>query len=385
MAGLTARDPLAPDAMLAAACARTGLDDFGDPAFREGLERLLAGIAALDLAPGYVAASAAQIGGFLDARLMAVEGWKTNPACLASPIERPLIIAGLVRSGTTALHQLLSLDPQFQGPEHWLTMAPMPRPARRDWVRTLQYPAIADRMAAYVAAAPEISDDHMMTAEGVEESLFILAQSFASNMWPSMWEVPDYDAWYRGRDDAGSYRYLADVLRLIGHGDDRRWLLKNPTDLYSMAELLSVFPDAMIVQTHRDPVAAMPSIASLIHASRRVFMGDRADPIAVGRREEAFWATALARAEAAREKAPGQFCDVEFKSFVADQMATVRAIYDYFGLVLSDHAAAAMRNWLDAHPRRAAPGPRYRPETYGQTAEGLARIFAAYRAARGYS
>jgi len=370
--------------MLAAAKARTGLSDFGDPAFREGFDLLLAEITALGLAPAQVAASGAQIGSFLDARLMAVQGWKANPACLNTPIERPIIIAGLVRSGTTALHQLLSLDPQFQGPEHWLAIAPMPRPPRDVWARIPQYRATADRMAAYIAAAPEVSADHMMSAEGVEESLFILAQTFASNMWPSMWDVPGYDAWYRRRDDSDSYRWLADVLRLIGHGSTQRWLIKNPTDLFSMQEVLNVFPDAMIVQTHRDPVEAIPSIASLIHAARRVFMGNKADPVAVGRREEAFWALALDRADAARARAPDQFVDVEFRDFVTDQMATVHAIYAHFGLALRPQTETAMQHWLAAHPRRTGPKPSYTPETYGLSAEGLKRTFAAYRARRGY-
>lgn len=378
-------DALTPSAMLTAAVARTGLDDFGDSGFREGLDLLLSDIARIDLSPGCAAASAAQIGMFLDARLMAVAGWKARPDCLAVHIERPLIIAGLVRSGTTALHQLLSLDPQFQGPEHWLAVAPMPRPPRADWGDVPHYRAIANRMAAYVAAAPEMADDHMMSAEGVEESLFILAQNFASNMYPSMWHVPGYDRWYRARDDRDSYAWLADVLRLIGHGGpDRRWLLKNPTDLYSLDEVLAVFPDAMIVQTHRDPVAAIPSIASLIFAARQVFSGDVARAEDVGAREAMFWVEALARAERARMRAPGQFLDVEFGGFVGDQMATIRRIYGHFGLVLTHETEAAMQAWLDAHPRRAQPGPRYRAEDFGLTATGLAATFADYRHTRGY-
>lgn len=378
-------DALTPSVMLAAASARTGLSDFGDPAFREGLDLLLSDVRRLNLAPDYVAASAAQIGGSLDARLMAMAGWNAHPECLKGRIERPLIIAGLVRSGTTALHQLLSMDPQFQGPEHWLAVAPMPRPPRAQWDQVLQYRVIADRMAAYVAAAPEMADDHMMSAEGVEESLFILSQNFASNMYPSMWDVPNYDSWYRARDDRDSYGWLADVLKLIGHGGpDRRWLLKNPTDLFSLEEVLAVFPGAMVVQTHRDPVAAIPSIASLIFAARRVFNGDVARAGDVGRREAGFWAEALVRAERARRGAPNQFFDVEFKSFVADQMATIRAIYAHFGLVLTRETEAAMQGWLDAHPRRNTAAPRYQPEDYGLTEAGLAQTFADYRAARGY-
>lgn len=370
--------------MLAAASARTGLDDFGDPVFREGFDLLLADIARLYLAPDYAAATARQIGSFLDARLMAVAGWKAHPDCLSAPIARPLIIAGLVRSGTTALHQLLSLDPQFQGPEHWLTRAPMPRPPVGQWPEIPQYRAIADQMAAYIAAAPEMADDHMMAADAIEESIFILAQTFASNMYPSMWAVPHYDRWYRRRDDTASYRWLAGVLRLIGHGDGRRWLLKNPTDLFSMNEVLTVFPDAMIVQTHRDPVEAIPSIAGLIHASRRVFCGDAARPEDVGRREAEMWRAALERADRARSRAPDQFFDVEFKEFVSDQLATIRAIYRHFGLDLTPETEARMQRWLADHPRRASSGTRYLPETYGLTAAGLRAAFAEYRARRGY-
>jgi hypothetical protein len=378
--------PLAPEALLAQAAARTGLDDFGDPGFREGLDLLLDDIRRLELEPAFQAATTAQIGAFLDARLHAVTGWKAHPEAVQSRIERPLIIAGLVRSGTTALHQLLSLDPQFQGPEHWLTLAPMPRPPREQWDAVRQYRVVAERMAAYVAAAPEMADDHMMSAEGVEESLFILAQTFASNMYPSMWQVPSYDRWYRGRDDTASYAWLADVLKLIGHGwSDRRWLLKNPTDLFSLGEVLNVFPDAMIVQTHRDPVGAIPSIASLIHAARRVYAGAAADPADVGRREADFWREALERAEQARARAPGQVFDVEFAAFVGDQMATIGAIYDHFSLRLTADTEQSMGDWLAAHPRRpGGGGGRYRPEDYGLTEGGLRETFVDYRRRRGY-
>ena len=381
---------LTSDALMAASAARTGLDDFGlsevgGDGFREGLDRLLADIRKLDLSTDYQEATAWQLGSFLDARARAVHGLK-GLAGGPRPIRQPLIIAGLVRSGTTALHQLLSMDPQFQGPEHWLTMVPMPRPARDDWDQVPEYRAIAERMAAYVAAAPEMADDHMMSAEGVEESLFILAQSFASNMFPSMWQVPDYDRWYQSRPDTDSYRWLARVLGLIGANDDRRWLLKNPTDLFSLAEVLEVFPDALVVQTHRDPVAAIPSIASLIHASRRVFSGDRADPTEVGQREALFWRDALEKAHAVRSTSKARFVDVEFSHFVTDQMATVRNIYDSFGLELTAETEAAMQGWLDAHPRRTGgSGPRYRAADFGLTEDGLRAVYADYRARRGYA
>jgi hypothetical protein len=382
---MTANDLLRPDAMLAASTARTGLSDFGDPAFREGLDLLLADLRGLGLSDGYAEATAFRIGQSLDARAMAVDGLRRHAEVLASPIRQPLVIAGLVRSGTTALHQLLSLDPQFQGPEHWLTVAPMPRPPRAQWPDIPQYRAVAEAIAAFVASAPEMLDDHMMTAEGIEESLFILATGFASNMWPSMWPLPAYDRWYRERDDSDSYRWLADVLRLIGKGDDRRWLLKNPTDLFSLREVLAVFPDAMIVQTHRDPVEAMPSICNLILAAQRVFSGELADPAAIGRREAEMWAVALDRADKVRAGSGNRFFDIEFRDFTGDQLGTVKRLYAHFGLTLGAATEAAMQAWLDAHPRRTTMGPRYRPEDFGLTTEGLRQRFADYRARRGYA
>ena len=380
------QDTLTPEAMLAASTARTGLDDFGEPAFREGLDRLLREVRAMGLSAECVAASAWRIGQSLDTRALAVKGFKERPDALARPIREPIVIAGLVRSGTTVLHHLMSLDPQFQGPEHWLTIYPQPRPPREAWDSNPGYVAEKAWLDAFLAASPEAADDHMMSAEGIEESIFILGASFANNMWPSMWHVPEYDAWYLGRDDTDSYRWLADVLRLIGADDDRRWLLKNPTDLYSLQEVLNVFPDAKIIQTHRDPVASMPSVSSLIFSARKAFCGDKADPTLVGPREAALWAAALERAEAVRAKHPGAtFIDMEFGRFVRDQIAEIRAIYDQLGLGLTAETETAMRAWLDAHPHRASTGPKYRPEDFGLTRAGLEAQFADYRRKHGYA
>lgn len=376
---------LTPEALLAASTARTGLADFGDGAFREGLDLLLSDIRALDLQPGHAQASALRIGQSLDTRALAVQGLKDHPEVLAQPLRAPIVIAGLVRSGTTALHLLLSLDPQFQGPEHWLAVYPMPRPPAFAWDVVPQYKAEKAALAQFLAASPEAADDHMMTAEGIEESLFILAGSFASNMFPSMWHVPNYDAWYRGRDDSDSYRWLADVLRLIGAGDDRRWLLKNPTDLFSMREVLTVFPDARVIQTHRDPIDAMPSISNLILSARRAFCGDKADAAQVGRRETEIWAEALERAHEARATSVNRFIDVEFGDFTRDQMATIRSIYEQLDLTLTAQTERAMIAWLETHPRRTGKGPKHDPAQFGLTRDGLARSFAAYRARRGYA
>lgn len=374
------------DQFCAEAVRRTGLDDFGALDFHEGLDLLLADLEHAGLSKHGEIAARENVLGFLTARLRAVDGFKKHPEAMKRPITRPLIVCGIVRSGTTALHKLLSMDPQFQSPEHWLCSAPQPRPARSEWQSNPDFQNAKAILDAMIAQAPEMLEDHGMAVDTVEESLNLLPQTFCSNMFPSQFVVPNYDAWYRAQDDTPSYLHFADNLRLIGaHEPDRTWLLKNPTDAFSLQEVLNVFPDAMIVQTHRDPLQSVPSVVNLIGAAHRIFRGDKADASGVYAREEAFWQQALARADAVKDANPGKVFDVQFKDFVTDQMGVVRQIYAHFGLALSAEAEAAMLGWLEANPRRSTTMQRFTPEDFGHDSDGLKMRYSAYRERYGYN
>jgi hypothetical protein len=370
----------------AAASAATGLTDFGADDFSTGLDLFLH---CLDdcatLSAEGRAMTIEQIKMFLVSRLHSEQGWKERPECLMRPIAAPLIITGIVRSGTTALHKLFSMDPQFQGLEHWLTRAPQVRPPRADWADNPSYHGAAGVVDTMIERAPEMKADHMMSAEEVEESIFLLPQSFTCNMFPSQWNIPEYDAWYRQQDETASYRRFAKNLQLIGADEpDRRWLLKNPTDLLAMDAVLNVFPDAMIVQTHRDPLQAVPSVANLIAAARRLFEGVHADPAEVGRRETEFWALALSRAGRARGRTRIPVFDVEFADIVRDLPGVARAIYAHFGVVLEGAVEAAMRTWIAEHPRQSVTLQRFAPEDFGVKSASLLDVYSDYRAWRGY-
>lgn len=375
--------------MLEEAVAATGHDDFGNPAFLENMDRHLASIDEEGrVTANGLKATAAQHGLALRALLHAQAGFKARPDALARPIVAPLIIAGIPRSGTTALHRLLSVDPQFQGYEHWLTRAPMPRPPRETWPQIRAYQEAKVGLDAVVAAAPEMLNDHMHEVDAVEESLFLLAATFCSNHFPEQWHVPAYDAWYRQADEVPSYLWLADCHRLIGaETPDVRWLIKNPTDIFSIDAVLKVFPDAMIVQTHRDPVEAVPSLVNLLANVRRMYEEENFDPELLIRRDAEFWELATRRAERAKAREPRRFLDVDFRDFTSDQMATIHRIYDHFGLQLSASVEAAMRQWLAANPRRpvAGGGARHRAETFGMASGELAEVFSAYRQQYGYA
>jgi Sulfotransferase family len=375
------------DELLETAIARCGHDNFGQDGWREGLDRLVGDLATAGLSNEGEYAAREHLLSNLVARLRAVHGFSQNAEAMKRPIKRPLVVTGIVRSGTTALHKLLAIDPQFQGSEHWICASPQPRPPRAEWTENPDFVAARDALDAMIAISPEVLDDHGMAVDSVEESLNILAHGFHCNMYPSQYAVPGYDAWYRSTSDTGSYRYLADVMRLIGANDpDRTWLLKNPTDTFSMAEVFEVFPDAMVIQTHRDPVEAVPSVVNLIGGAHRMFKGEgREDYPAVFRREAEFWALALERADTVKQAMPGRIFDVQFSDFLQDQIGVVRRFYDHFGLILSEETEAGMRDWLVRNPRRKGAIQRHRAKDFGGSSPALAEVFADYRQRYGYS
>lgn len=387
MSGGIERFDASKETLLAEAEARTGLNDFGSEEWREGYERLLDELDEAGFSSAGAQAAREHILSNLVARLRAVEGFRRRPEALALRVKRPLVITGIVRSGTTALHKLLAMDPQFQGAEHWICAAPQPRPARSGWRDNEDFRRAEQALGAMAAVSPEVLDDHGMAVDEVEESLNVLSHGFHSNMFPSQYTVPRYDAWYRSTSDTASYRYFADVLRLIGADDPARtWLVKNPTDTFSLDEVLEVFPDAMVVQTHRDPLQAVPSIVNLIGGAHRMFRGEgNVDYNAVFLREQEMWAQAMERAEQAKEAHPGSVYDVQFADFVRGPMGVVYAIYGHFGLSLSAKAEAAMIAWLDANPRKSATMQRFTPEDFGGNTHLLKERFSNYRERYGYA
>lgn len=363
------------------AARQTALSDFGNPDYRTGLKVLLA---ALDSDPaltdiGYQFAYGMVLS-TLTARLRTQQGWAARPDCFEQPIRRPLVITGIPRTGTTALHKLLSMDAQFQGLERWLTEAPMVRPPRACWAA---HPAFQESVAgleAYFKLMPEMRTAHDMVADEVDECLEVLRQSFVSNRFAAAVFVPSYDRWLFAQDERDSYRRYADVLRLIGADEQgRRWLLKNPGHIARIDALLEVFPDACIVQTHREPLKAIPSLCSTLHMARRMFEGDAARPEVLGPRECTYWQRAVERTERMRQSRPAQFYDVDHRKFHADPLGTVRAIYDYFGLTLAANSEQLMRQWIARNPTAAHGTHQYEVGGYGVTEERIRNDFAAYR------
>ena len=338
------------------------MGDFGDRDYHEGLRTLLEALD--DRPPGEGAPSAAAealIGGALESRLHTEAQWKAHPGWRERVLRRPLVVMGMPRTGTTALHNLLSQDPQFQGLEKWLTGAPRVRPPRATWESDPQYRAAAEIVERMYATAPEVMKAHGVRADEFDECLLPMAQSFCSNWFPSQLDIPLYDAWFLSADERPAYSRYGNVLRLVGMGDDRRWLLKNPSHVFGIDALLEDFPDAILVQTHRDPAA---SLASLIHLLDNILFahtGQRIDRDRRLNRETSFYAEAMKRSMAAQDRSPERFVNVLQADIRRDPLAVVEAIYAKAGLDLSSKAEFAMRAWAERNAERRADGHDYAP------------------------
>jgi hypothetical protein len=316
--------------------------------------------------------------GALVARLFSELAWRQHPEHADVAIERPIFVTGLPRTGTTALHRLLTADPQHQGLEVWLTEMPQPRPPRQTWAENPVFLGIQEVYRQHHLERPEFMGLHYMSADQVEECWQLLRQSMMSISYECLAHLPTYSDWLRRQDWRPAYRRHRRNLQLIGLPDaERRWVLKNPSHLFALDALLEVYPDAIVIQTHREPRTAIASVSSLTASATRgwstTFQGET-----LGRDQLELWARGLEEFVAARARHdPAQFMDVQYEEFVADPMGTAESVYARFGLPLTDAAATAMRELHTASlSGRQRPSHRYHLDDVGLSADDVDARFA---------
>lgn len=349
------------DELHAAASARMGgLIDFGGDDYHQGLRTLLDALDATPPPSPMHAGSAEHLMvSALTSRLHTQAQWAANPSCRAREIPRPLIVIGVPRTGTTALHNLLSQDPQFQGIEKWLCAAPLIRPPRQEWDAHPQYQACVAETEQMFALAPEVMQAHGVLASDMDECLVPMAQSFVCNWFPSQMDVPHYDAWLKEADETPSFQRYKDMLRLVGMNDDRPWLLKNPSHVFGIESLLTVFPDACVVQTHRSPLSSLASLVNLLGNIMVAYTGQDIDRPKRLAREVAFWAEATRRTMAAQDRQPDSFVNVMQPDIRRDPLGVVRTIYNQFGFTLSADAEQRMAAWALSNSEQAGESHQY--------------------------
>lgn len=314
-------------------------------------------------------------------RAHAYKSMQANPRCEHREITRPLVITGIPRTGTTALHKLLALDPQFQGLQGWLIAAPQPRPPRQSWDANPLFQNAVERMAARHASKPGSRAAHDMAAEEVDECLGVLRQGFVSNLWACAWSAPSYDLWLQTQSEKHCYAHLHRVLQLIGANEpDKRWLLKNPGHIANLGLLFETFPDALVIHTHRDPAKAVASLCGLMIRNHPVMETTPPDLRAriMGVRETEKWAKAIHDAEPVREKRKSQILDVIHADFHRQPMRTLERIYAFAGLELSPETRAAMQQRIADDPEGQHGVHHYDIADFGLTAGAIRERFGDY-------
>ncbi|MDB5972469.1 MAG: hypothetical protein JWQ90_4919 [Hydrocarboniphaga sp.] len=312
-------------------------------------------------------------------RAYSQRGWREHPQCLQYELRPPILITGLPRTGTTALHRVLAMDPQFQGLEYWLIDNPMPRPPRARWESNTLYRRAVDELEALYREVPAMKAAHPIIADEVYECLLLTRQSLLSVDFTTNAHLPSYQSWFLQQDFAPMWRRYRDNLRLIGLNQaGQPWLLKNPASLFSLAGFIEVFPQATIIQTHRNPVTSVASGASLARMARIPYEGPDTSLTAAAQREVELWGQGIDSAMAVRRAHPDRYVDVYFADFASRPMHTIRQIYERCGLALSDASAAAMQRWLDENPQNKHGEHRYSLEGTGISEDTIRRRFAAY-------
>ena len=379
---MTLQERFAPERLVATACEEAGSDDFGDDGWQPGLARLTDGLvnearlSAIGVEIAYLDLMRA-----LKNRLGVIAWRKEHPEIAREPVIAPIVIVGQPRTGTTILYDLLAQDPDLRAPLTWEVDAPCPVPQPETYHND---PRIAQTQASIELSEqiiPGFLAFHPMGALVGQECVRITASEFTSMIFSVQYRLPSYYRWllYEA-DHAGAYRFHRIFLQHLQSGVSGQWLLKSPAHLWHLDALLTEYPDALIVQTHRDPLNVISSIAALTHHLRRMGTDDsNIAECAAQSYEEVV--VGLGREMALRDSGavPAErVIDVLFTDFVNDPLTTITDIYQKLGRELRPDTAQKMRYFLAAHPGDGGGG-RYTWSDTGLDAAEVRDRVSAYQ------
>jgi Sulfotransferase family len=380
MAAFAADSPLDADALHARAIADTGLHDFGPDDYRERLDVYLAALHDIDdmHGPGVVNFFG-QLSQWLKNRLLLTDLLKRHPEIRDIELLPPVVIAGLPRTGTTHLHNLLAAAPTFRTLPYWESFEPFPLPAE---VGVEPDPRAA-RMDVAVqvmnTVMPHFALMHEMTTEHVHEEIQLLANDFSTMFMETLAHVPRWTDYYLAHDQTSTYEYLATQLKALQFlRGGRRWLLKSPQHLEQLPVLDKVFPSIAVVCTHRDPVPVAISMVAMITYSARMHRSvvpvEEIATAWIDRLE--LMLTALVRDR--NVIGPDRSIDVRFDDFMADELGVAEQVYGLVGEPVADEARAAMTGYLAGHQRGRLGKVVTSCEMFGLDEDDLRARFAPY-------
>ncbi|ADP81061.1 sulfotransferase family protein [Pseudofrankia inefficax] len=367
------------DGLLAAASAETGLTDFGERTFREGLDLLVDSLrkeARLNAVGEFVLRD--MIVRLLRNRLQIEDWYRRHPEIDDEVIERPLIGLGLPRTGSTALAALLGEDPGARSLVAWQAEEPCPPPST--------VPAPDPRIARAEAKAaqsrelsPKLSAMQPSSPTGPFEDHDLMGLEFTSQIFQAFAQIPTYSAWLLDADLTSTYRYERRALKLLQWGQERQpWRLKCPTHLIYLRYLDPAFPDARFVMTHRDPTEVLVSVAD-VYATAAVMFSDEVDQRYLAALNVEQWAVGMRRALEFRDAGnDDRFFDLDFRAMRRDPVGEVRRLYAWLDEPVTPAFEAGMRRWWRENAENREETVHPDPADFGLDLAAVRPLFADY-------
>ena len=345
------------DALMTQASQAAGLDDFGPMDFVERMEVLLEALRTeAPLSPMGKIGAASQVGQLLQNRLLLADLLKRHPEIHDIKIDRPIIIAGLPRTGTTHLHNLISSDPALRSLPYWESNQPIPLPSEAALANSENDPRLERTeigLQTMEVIMPEFKRMHEMTTWHVHEEIQLLAIDFSTMLFETTAPMPTWRDYYKSHDQTPHYEYMKTILKacqFLRGGD--RWILKSPQHLEQFKPLKAVFPDGIFLVTHRDPISVMVSMGTMVSYSARMSL-DPVDPKYIAN----YWADRLDdmlnAAMRDRDVLGGDDCtmDIRFDQFMADDLGTIERIYKLANQPFDERAQNAFSHYGATHER----------------------------------
>lgn len=349
--------PLDSESLLRHACQATGLSNFGDDLWREPFQVLLTALeqeAQLTLMGRLMARNDILL--WLRGRLMVTDTLNNHPEILDQDIIAPTVIIGLPRSGTSILFELLAQDPAVGVPLMWEALQPCPPPEAASYHCDPRIEQADQLFTQWNRVAPEFASMHEMRGDIPSECGLLMAGTFISDYIASLHQTPSYSAYFVQADFLPVYEYHKKILQILQWKNPRkRWLLKAPEHQVHLETLLQVYPDARIVQTHRDPIKCMASTTSLMGTlysmrSDQAFNAEMFENIIMGE------ATSQRLEQVMQQRDSGvvpaaNITDSRYQDLMNNPIDCIESIYAHFAMTLSDDSKERMLNYLANKPK----------------------------------
>lgn len=369
------------EGLVAQAVETTGLSEMGPYAWRDGLEVLVAAARReADLNGFGVDLFESWVGERLRNRLGVIDWINRHPAVADAPVVAPLVVVGMLRTGSTILLELLATDPAQRALMKWEALDSVPPPQTATFTSDARIARWVEVMDTTYAMVPSLKAIHWEPGDGPTECVALLGQAFRSQDWLGLFHLPSYVDWYLSADLTPAYAFHRQALQVLQSEAPGGWVLKAPGHLLGLDALVATYPDARIVVLHRDPLRTVPSSVSL---STTAFPNSLTNDLDTTSWWGPLWMRMLGEmvdhlGDFRQRRGDVAIMDLHYTDLAADPIAAVRSIHRHFGGDLSVEAEAAAQQYLADHPRGGHGHHQYSLDDAGISVASVEQRFANY-------